>query len=143
MSFLRNRAVGHCSRLETCTYTFHRLYLVNRNAALFIKSYVEETSQRQLVVLTGETLAVLLECVIAACHCSLLKQMYSLGRVEMFGLAAAELMAACAADTVVDGKSQRIKCCCVELLRAAAYIRKTYAADTADSSRKIPVDKLL
>ena len=143
MSFLRDRAIGHSSRLEAGTDAFHRLDLVNGDTAILIKSDVEETSQCQLAVLTGEALAVFLECVIAACHCSLLKQMYSLGSVKMLRLAAAKLMASRTADPVVHRESQRIKCRCVELFCTAAYICKSYTADTADGSRKIPVDQLL
>ena len=69
--------------------------------------------------------------------------MDSFGSVKVIGLAAAELMAACTADVLVNRKSERVECGYMELFCTAAYLCKADASDTADRSREVFVDELL
>ena len=143
MSFLRDRTVGHSACLEALADTLNGLYLVNGDTAVLGIVEVKETSEGEFVVLTGNSCGVCLECIVISRPCCLLEQMYCLGSIEVVGLAAAELVAACAADICIHSKSEWIECCCVELLCALAYIAEANTADSADCSCKIAVDKLL
>ena len=87
--FLRDRTVGHCARLEAVHNACCAFNLIKQDSAVLGEVEVKSASEREVLVLSVESLGILFIKLVIARPSGLLEKMYRERIVKVFFLAAA------------------------------------------------------